>query len=157
MVVILQKRLNLSTLSLLPLFFCFCFLFFFNFDLNFGLMSLCWWRTNGSSWYHSWWLATEVMLEIYVTTIKASDGWLRKNGDSQSWLRRRRRVEVDGYSSKVHFTTKGSTFSLLFFSFLHFTSFIFLFWLPFSSKRFFLLAFCSSLKEFNHLAMEVPS
>jgi len=31
-------------------------------------------------------LATEVMLEIYVTTIEAVDGWLRKNGDSQQGL-----------------------------------------------------------------------
>jgi len=48
---------------------------------------------------HSWWLATEVMLEIYVATIETGDRGLRKNGGSQWQLQRRRRVEV-------HFTEK---------------------------------------------------
>jgi len=85
-------------------------------------------------------LATEVMLEIYVTTIEAVDGWLRKNGDSQQGLgcmlmETRRRL-----------TLQQKVWPFLYFSslFFIFTSFIFLFWLPFSSKRFFLLAFCSS-------------
>ena len=129
------------------------------------MMYLCWWRTNGTSWYHSWWLATEVMLEIYIAAIEAWEGWLRKNGGSQG------RLCDDGGGWRLiggwrlmeirqRFTLqqKLDFFSILFL----FSSFSLLlyFYYDFHSpiRRFyFFLAFCSSLTEFNHLAKEVPS